>query len=179
MNEHRHVVRRAPLVWWAGGLLLAMTQILAVSVQKPLGVSTQFAVLDGMALHEAAPDYAESHPLIGDEKYQKLGYGFWLDVGLVVGALSAAVAVRRWRPAITTVWWEANRGHSPGLRLLAGLIGGFLILLGARLAHGCTSGQFASGWAQLSLSVLPFTVGLFGLGMLTARLVYPKTPTIE
>jgi hypothetical protein len=36
-----------------------------------------------------------------------------------------------------------------------------------------------SGWSQLSLSVVPFTVTLFGMGMLVARLVYPKTPDIE
>ena len=63
--------------------------------------------------------------------------------------------------------------------MIAGFIGGFLILLGARMAHGCTSGQFASGWAQLSLSVVPFTITLFGFGMLTALLVYRKTPDIE
>ena len=63
-------------------------------------------------------------------------------------------------------------------RFIAGFIGGFLILLGARFAHGCTSGQFASGWAQLSLSVVPFTITMFGCGVLTAYFVYPKVPTI-
>ena len=62
---------------------------------------------------------------------------------------------------------------------MLGFVGGVFILLGARLAHGCTSGQFASGWAQLSLAAVPFTVGLFGFGMLTARIFYPKVPGIE
>ncbi|MEN6308552.1 MAG: YeeE/YedE thiosulfate transporter family protein, partial [Anaerohalosphaeraceae bacterium] len=64
-------------------------------------------------------------------------------------------------------------------RFLVGFIAGILILLGARLAHGCTSGQFASGWAQLSLSAVPFTITLFAFGMLAARIVFPKTPDIE
>ena len=59
------------------------------------------------------------------------------------------------------------------------MIGGVFILLGARLAHGCTSGQFASGWAQLSLSVVPFTITMFLFGMIAARIFYPTVPEIE
>ena len=174
-----HTVRRAPLVWWLGGLLLGLTQVLAVYVEKPLGVSTQFAILDSMAIHQVAPEYAANHPLISSPKYQGLGYGWWLDVGLVAGAVIAALVTLRWRLSASPVWWRANHGRSVAGRMITGFVGGFLILLGARFAHGCTSGQFASGWAQLSVSVLPFTVTLFGFGMLTARLVYPKIPQIQ
>ena len=172
-------VRKAPLVWWVGGLLLGLTQLLAITAKGPLGVSTQFVVADSKALHAVAPDYADDHGLISKEKYTKFGYGWWLDVGIVCGALVAAVMSRRWKLSTTTVWWRASHGANVGKRLLCGLVGGFLILLGARFAHGCTSGQFASGWAQLSLSVVPFTVVMFGFGMLAARLVHPQTPRIE
>jgi hypothetical protein len=173
------MVRKPPLPWWAAGLLLGLVQILAVGLNGPLGVSTQFVILDAKAIHSVAPEYAQNHPILSQDKYQKLGYGFWLDVGLVAGALLAALSVNRWKFRTTTVWWQTNRGSSIGGRFLAGFIGGFLILLGARLAHGCTSGQFASGWAQLSLSVVPFTLAMFGFGMFTAFLVYPKVPKIE
>jgi hypothetical protein len=173
------VVRKAPLPWWAAGLLLGIVQILAVSLTKPLGVSTQFVVVEGVAINKMAPSYSENHSLLSKSKYQKFGYGWWLDVGLVGGAFIAAVLAGRWKLRKTTLWWQANRGTSIKGRMIAGFIGGFLILLGARFAHGCTSGQFASGWAQLSLSVVPFTVTLFGFGMLTAILVYPKAPEIE
>jgi hypothetical protein len=173
------VVRRALLPWWAAGLLLGLVQVLAIGLTKPLGVSTQFVVADAKAINKIAPAYTENHPLISKEKYQKYGYGWWLDVGLIAGAFLAALLAGKWKIRKTTVWWQANRGGKVGTRFIAGFIGGFLILLGARIAHGCTSGQFASGWAQLSLSVLPFTVTLFGFGMLTAYLVYPKVPEIE
>jgi len=173
------VVKPAPLPWWAAGLLLGMVQILAVAVAKPLGVSTQFVVVEGVALNQVAPSYSEDHALLSNKKYQQLGYGWWLDIGLVAGAFVAAVLAGRWRFQKTTVWWQANRGTNNKNRLIIGFIGGFLILLGARFAHGCTSGQFASGWAQLSLSVVPFTITMFGFGMITARLVYPKIPAIE
>jgi uncharacterized membrane protein YedE/YeeE len=47
------------------------------------------------------------------------------------------------------------------------------------MAGGCTSGMFASGWAQLAVAAVPFTVGLFGAGMIAARLTYPRAPEIE
>jgi hypothetical protein len=171
-------VRKTVLPWWAAGILLGLVQVLAVGLAKPLGVSTQFVVLDAKVIKAVDGEYADGHPLISSEKYQKFGYGWWVDVGLVAGALVAALAVGRWKIKRTTVWWQASYGTATAGRFLAGVAGGFLILLGARFAHGCTSGQFASGWAQLSLSAIPFTITMFGFGMLTAYIVYRKTPRI-
>ncbi|MBW8000436.1 MAG: hypothetical protein FVQ80_00235 [Planctomycetes bacterium] len=173
-------VRRSLLVWWAGGLFLGLVQIFAIGLKKPLGVSTQFVVLDTIAIKQVASEYVESHPVISKSKYQKLGYGFWLDVGIVAGAFLAAVLSGRFKIRFSSCWWEAKYGNAIGRRMLAGFFGGFLILLGSRIGHGCTSGQFMSGWAQLSLSAIPFTVALFGFGMLTAYLVYRGSkPEIE
>ena len=172
------VVRKAPLSWWAAGIFLGLVQVLAVGLQSPLGVSTQFVVADAKVINKVAPQYVQNHPLISSEKYQRLGYGWWLDIGLLIGAFIAAVAARRWKIRLTTVWARANQ-QSIAARFIIGLIAGFLILLGARFAHGCTSGQFASGWAQLSLSAVPFTITMFAFGMITAKILYPKSPDIE
>lgn len=172
-------VQKEPLPWWAAGLLLGLVQVLAVALVEPLGVSTQFVVADAKIIKEVAPEYTAEHSLISSDKYQKFGYGWWLDVGLVAGAALAALALGRWKLRATTVWWRQNHSSKVLTRFIAAFVGGFFILLGARFAQGCTSGQFASGWAQLSLSAVPFTITLFGFGMLAARLVYPKSPQIE
>jgi uncharacterized membrane protein YedE/YeeE len=172
-------VTKQPLPWWAAGILLGLVQILAIALVAPLGVSTQFVVVDARVIKQIAPEYTQNHPLINSEKYQTFDYGWWLDVGLVIGAFLAALLLKRFKFQSTTVWWQQNHGSSVLMRLIAGFCGGFFILLGARFAHGCTSGQFASGWAQLSLSAVPFTITLFGFGMLTALVVYPKTPKIQ
>jgi hypothetical protein len=169
-------IRAAPLGWLAGGLLLGLVQTAAVALKAPLGVSTQFVVADVQWLQAKYPDYVESHPLVASRSYREIGYGFWLDVGIVLGAFAAAVAVRRWRFSTMPAWWRANQGPTVARRLVAAGTAGFLILFGARLAHGCTSSQFASGWAQLSLAAVPFTVALFGSAMLTARWFHPRTP---
>ena len=169
-------VGKVLLPWWLGGLLLGLTQILAVGVADPLGVSTQFVVADAQIIEQVAPVYAREHALIGSPKYQHPGYGWWLDIGLIMGALAAALATRTWKLRTTTAWWKANHGRSVAGRFIACFFGGFLIVLGARFASGCTSGQFASGWAQLSLAAVPFTLTMFVFAMLAARLAHPKTP---
>lgn len=173
-------IKRALLPWVIGGLLLGLTQVLAVALHKPLGVSTQFVVAEGIATHAVAPEAAQEHALLSNEKYQAVGYGWWLDIGLIVGAAAAAVAVSRWKlRAEGPNWWRHNHGDGRAKRYLMAFAGGFLILFGARLAGGCTSGMFASGWAQLAVGAVPFTIGLFGAGMIAARLVYPRVPEIE
>lgn len=173
-------VKKSPLPWLVAGILLGLIQIFAIGVKKPLGVSTQFVVVDAKVINKAAPDYVEGHSLIGPEsKYHNLGYGFWLDVGIIAGAFIAALASGRFRISANNVWWEKNHGKSVVKRFVFAFIGGIFILFGARMGHGCTSGQFASGWAQLALSAVPFTVTLFGFGMITARIFFPKTPDIE
>ena len=65
-------VTKEPIPWWAAGLILGLVQILAVSLTKPLGVSTQFVVADAKAIARIAPEYAIEHPLISKDKYGNL-----------------------------------------------------------------------------------------------------------
>lgn len=173
MNESREPV----LPWWAAGILLGLVMTLAVAVKKPLGVSTQFVVANGAALKETTPDYVKNHGMLRKEKYHTPGYGWWFDIGLVGAALVTAVLLGKWKARSSCEWGRAN--GSVKKRMLLSFVGGFVLLFGARLAGGCTSGQFASGWAQLSLSVVPFTVGMFVFGMIAARIFYPNVPGSE
>ena len=50
-------------------------------------------------------------------------------------------------------------------------IGGVLIVFGARLAGGCTSGHIISGMTQLAVSGFIFAATVFGGGMLAARFI--------
>ena len=172
-----HTSREPILPWWAAGILLGLVMTLAVAVKKPLGVSTQFVVANGAILKEAASDYVDGHDMLKQAKYHTPGYGWWFDIGLIVAAAATALLVGKFKPRATCNWARAN--GSVAKRLVLSFIGGFILLFGARLAGGCTSGQFASGWAQLSLSVVPFTVAMFAFGMLAARIFFPKTPGVS
>jgi uncharacterized membrane protein YedE/YeeE len=60
---------------------------------------------------------------------------------------------------------------TPARRYRDAFIGGVLIILGARLAGGCTSGHIISGITQLAVSGVLFGAAVFASGMLTARLI--------
>ncbi len=64
--------------------------------------------------------------------------------------------------------------RTPGRRYLTAFLGGFLILFGARLAGGCTSGHIISGITQLAASSFIFAAAVFGAGILTAKLIRPR-----
>jgi hypothetical protein len=53
-------------------------------------------------------------------------------------------------------------------------IGGFLVLYGARLAGGCTSGHMMSGMMQTSVSGYLFAVGAFAAAIPAAILMYGR-----
>ncbi|MCX8955661.1 YeeE/YedE thiosulfate transporter family protein, partial [Ruegeria sp. NA] len=52
--------------------------------------------------------------------------------------------------------------------------GGFVVLYGARLAGGCTSGHMMSGMMQTALSGYIFAAGAFAAAIPTAMLIYRK-----
>ena len=69
---------------------------------------------------------------------------------------------------------EKQFGKSRNLRLVLTFVGGVLVLLGARLAGGCTSGHMMSGMMQTSVSGYLFAVGAFIAAVPTAILLYRK-----
>jgi hypothetical protein len=52
--------------------------------------------------------------------------------------------------------------------------GGFLMLMGARIADGCTSGHGISGIAQLSVGSLIAVTAMFTGGILAALLFFRR-----
>jgi hypothetical protein len=168
--------RTPPLSWWAAGILLGLVQVLAIALVEPMGVTKQFIIADARVLNRIAPEYSENHPIISSEENQKFGYGWWFNIGIVIGACIAAIHLRTWKVRTVSSWWLRNLNAPVLLRLIAGFCGGVLLLVGAGMAHGCITGQFIGGWAQLSLSAIPFTIAVFGFGTLIAYLIYPKTP---
>jgi uncharacterized membrane protein YedE/YeeE len=56
-------------------------------------------------------------------------------------------------------------------RYTEAFLAGFLLLFGARLAGGCTSGLIISGMTQLSLAGFVFAAGVFATGIGTAKLM--------
>ncbi len=183
-----------PLYWKTGGLLLGAVFFAAVLLVKPIGVSTQFVILDGILWDAASPDvvvesteaksgYASPNAYLNKSggKYAKnvanpLNYSFVFVVAMVLGAALSAylrggvAATERAMPAI----WRTNFGDSVVKRYLAAFAAGFIVLYGARLAGGCTSGHMMSGMMQTALSGYIFAAGAFLAGIPTALFLFRK-----
>jgi hypothetical protein len=63
---------------------------------------------------------------------------------------------------------------SRGKRSVAALLGGIVIMYGARMAGGCTSGHGISGTLQLALSSWVFFLVMFAAGVATALVMFRK-----
>jgi len=59
-------------------------------------------------------------------------------------------------------------------RVVWSFIGGFLLITGARMAGGCTSGHILSGGMQLAASSLLFAVFVFAGLLITGKVFYKK-----
>lgn len=59
-------------------------------------------------------------------------------------------------------------------RLIQAFIGGVIVMFGAPLAGGCTSGHAISGGFQLAVSGWLFMLGVFALGIPTAFVMYSR-----
>lgn len=165
--------------WKAAGISLGLLLILATALVKPLGVSTQFVVTDAAVAHKVAPHFAEENSYLakyGEKENWGFGYGWMLVFGMLVGGGATAALTRSRQPeqdkGSMPELWERQFGPSRAKRYLACFVGGVLLLFGARLAGGCTSGHMISGISQLALSSLIFGVVTFAVAILMAKFLY-------
>lgn len=182
------------LSWHKGGILLGLVFLLAVLAVKPIGVSTQFVILDGILWNavdtsvvitepKAKSGYASSNAYLNKSggKYAKsvahpLNYSFVFVIALVAGALLSAFlrgGVGRDQRRMPDIW-RVNFGDNPWKRYLVTFASGALVLYGARLAGGCTSGHMMSGTMQTAVSGYLFMAGVFVAGIPVAVVLFHK-----
>jgi uncharacterized membrane protein YedE/YeeE len=186
---------KGQLNWFKGGLLLGAAFLVAVAFVKPIGVSTQFVIADGIIWNlfsdtvvqknaEAKSGYSSSNAYLNKSggKYAKnianpVNYSFIFVIAMVAGAFLSS---RLGGPKPTTQdrgapeVWRQRFGENPALRYATVFLAGVLVLFGARLAGGCTSGHMMSGMMQTSLSGYLFAMGAFAVGVPTAILFYKR-----
>ena len=154
--------------WGLLGVLFGLLGVGSIALFGPIGVSTTYPRAVGTVLEQLAPGYAHANPYLA-QIGGLLRPETLLVVGLLLGGFGAArLGGGAPAPAIAPIH-DRERGH--GRRLLNAFLGGFLLLFGARLAGGCTSGHVISGITQLSVSGLLFGAGVFATGILTAKLL--------
>jgi len=165
--------------WKAAGVALGLLLIVATYLVKPLGVSTQFVVSDAAIAHKVNPEFAENNTYLtkyGEKEDWGVGYGWMLVFGMLVGGGITARIFASKQPEADKgsmpALWKAQFGPSRLKRNLACFGGGVLLLFGARLAGGCTSGHMISGISQMAISSFIFGAGTFAVAIMTAKSLY-------
>ncbi|OYT74059.1 MAG: hypothetical protein CFK49_00015 [Armatimonadetes bacterium JP3_11] len=156
--------------WLIWGGMIGLVQIFAIATVQPLGVSTAYPQFVGWLVDKIVPGFAESQPYL-QKIGAKIGWEVMLVLGLALGAALSSVLPGGRNTAACDL---PNVFRSSWGRGLAAFVGGFLILFGARLAGGCTSGHMLSGIAQLALSGFLFGAAAFATGVLTASLLLKR-----
>ncbi|MCB9948916.1 MAG: YeeE/YedE family protein [Rhodospirillaceae bacterium] len=160
-------------VWspYLAGVIIGLLQIPAfLLADTALGASSSFVTAAGFLASTvdsgvAQIDYFVSHMTSG--KY------FWqsaLVIGIAIGAFVSARASRSGRPSFSGAWTRLVGVRSFWARSAMAFAGGFVMLLGARIAGGCTSGHGISGMAQLAIGSFAAVAAMFAGGILVASL---------
>jgi hypothetical protein len=147
---------------------------------KALGTSTTFVRAVGAVEGTVAEQHVRETEYLA--KYvvgsPVVDWQFTLVIALFFGALVANLLGRRdaggrFVEKIPGLWaWRF--GGSGALRYIAAFLGGAVLLFGARMAGGCTSGHAISGGLQLAISSWIFTIAMFIAGVATAFLLFGK-----
>lgn len=157
---------RGPLPTWATlGIIFGLVGAASIVLFGPIGVSGTYPRLIGEVARAVDPAYAASNPYL-----VKMGAlvrpETFLVIGLLIGGLLGARRDGTRAPKIE----NPHAGTmSNTRRYTEAFLAGFLILFGARLAGGCTSGLIISGMQQLSIAGFVFAAGVFATGIGTAK----------
>ena len=148
------------------------------TANKHLAITLQYEHLAAMIHTAVAPGAVDTnryYPVRAAAGLEpKVGWYLMLLVGVSLGSMLSA-RLSGDRPAITVPpLWRWRFGNSPMKRFGAAFAGGAVMVLGARIAGGCTSGHGISGTLQLAVQSWSFIGLAFLVAVITAFLLFGK-----
>lgn len=164
------IERKKNYNWLFAGVALAVLNCIAflhVVFNKPIGASSTYPYLGNLFTGL----FQTNSTAVNDPS------GEWQLIFLAGAMLSGLVIslVRKdFRIRLIHSGWSKTQGKSSSKRILWAFIGGFIMLIGARMAGGCTSGHVISGGMQIALSSLLFGAFVFSGLLVTGKYFYRK-----
>jgi uncharacterized protein len=146
-------------------------------VNQPLGISTALSSASSFCALPFMGSEGVAHNAYWAKTPFKWDGGMLLLVGTFLGSALSVLASRTFRWEKVPATWSQRFGNSTPKRLLAAFLGGVIIMFGARMAGGCTSGHGISGSLQLALSSWTFFLTMFLFGILTALVLFRRRAT--
>jgi uncharacterized protein len=153
--------------WLSLGIVFGLVGAASILLWGPIGVSGTYPRVIGEIARALDPVYASENPYL-----VKMGSIFRGETFLVIGLLIGGMLGARKDVAKAPKVENPHAGvETNAKRYTEAFLAGFLLLFGARLAGGCTSGLIISGMTQLSLAGFVFAAGVFATGIGTAKLM--------
>jgi uncharacterized membrane protein YedE/YeeE len=154
--------------WLYAGIGLAILNavvFLTVGTNRIIGASTAYPFVADLITGTTQNSYFPKIQVPGQ----------W-ELLFLTGAFVSGIVISLFRKEfkITLIHsnWEKYKGNSVAKRIIWSFIGGFILIIGARMAGGCTSGHILSGGMQLSLSSLVFAAFVFAGLLITGKYFY-------
>ena len=134
---------------------------------RPIGASTSYPYLSDYITNFTQNSYFEKIKVPGHWELIFL-------TGAFLASFILALIKKEFKLKAVYSRWEEAKGPSVSKRLIWAFIAGFILLFGARMAGGCTSGHIISGGMQLAVSSLVFGLFVFIAFIITGKLFYKK-----
>jgi len=158
---------------YAAGILIGLLQIPAfLIIETALGASSSYVTVGALIASWIDPSilsigYAAKHVAATSKNWWQVA----LVVGIAIGAFLSARLSGATRKPVSPIWARALGTASSGVRYAVAFAAGFLMLFGARVADGCTSGHGLSGMAQLAVGSTVAAAAVFAGGIAAATLL--------
>jgi len=154
--------------WFFAGIALAVLNVvvfLSALTDRIIGASTAYPYLADIATGKTQNNYFEKIQAPGHWELLFLAGAFL--AGFIISVLK-----KEFKFTLIHSSWLKYKGNSVSKRIIWSFIGGFILIIGARMAGGCTSGHILSGGMQLSVSSLVFAVFVFAGLLVTGKYFY-------
>lgn len=156
--------------WLIAGIALAVLNTIVFSKfgsDRPIGASTSYPYTADLLAGATENPYFQ--------KIEKAGnWELIFLAGAFLAGLAGSLFTKTFKIKLVYENWEKYKGTSKIKRAVWAFIGGFLLIIGARMAGGCTSGHILSGGMQIAFSSLLFAVVVFGSLLLTGKIFYKR-----
>ncbi len=157
---------------YVAGVAIGLLQIPAfLMIETALGASSSYVTVGAFLAGWLDPallriDYVARHVATNAKNLWQVA----LVIGIAAGAFASMKLSGAKRQPVSPIWARALGTPSPAIRYALAFVAGFLMLFGARIADGCTSGHGLSGLAQLSVGSTVAVAAMFAGGIVTASL---------
>lgn len=169
-------------------VILGLSFFIAIFLVRPVGVSTQFSVLSGIVYDSVDKDiitvdnsaengyyskvdyYNRNGGAIAKDIREPFNYEFIFVLAIPLGSFIGYLLLKNKNNNVKNTCESCNNKNKLKEYILS-FVGGFILLFGARIADGCTSGHMMSGIMQGSISGYVFAAFVFMSAIPTAILI--------